>query len=71
MWAVPFRYDGWRTGPEDTWWSVHLEPVRAYAGLMTMAIRGPVTEQWRGDLERIQRSQQHLLGLVTEVRSYP
>jgi signal transduction histidine kinase len=37
---------------------------------MEMGIRGPVTDQQREDLGRIQRSQRHLLGLVNEVLDY-
>jgi signal transduction histidine kinase len=35
-----------------------------------MGIRGPVTEQQRADLSRIQASQRHLLGLINEVLNY-
>ncbi|MDB4887007.1 MAG: domain S-box protein [Gemmatimonadetes bacterium] len=47
-----------------------LNAIGGYADLMEMGIRGPVTEQQREDLGRIQRSQRHLLGLVNEVLNY-
>jgi PAS domain S-box-containing protein len=47
-----------------------LNAIGGYAELMEMGIRGPVTDQQREDLGRIQRSQRHLLGLVNEVLDY-
>jgi signal transduction histidine kinase len=47
-----------------------LNAIGGYAELLEMGIRGPVTEQQREDLGRIQRSQRHLLGLVNEVLNY-
>ncbi|HEU4561487.1 MAG TPA: PAS domain-containing protein [Longimicrobium sp.] len=47
-----------------------LNAIGGYAELMEMGIRGPVTEQQRGDLHRIQQSQRHLLGLINEVLNY-
>ena len=47
-----------------------LNAIGGYAELMAMEVRGPVTEQQREDLERIQRSQRHLLGLINEVLNY-
>jgi signal transduction histidine kinase len=47
-----------------------LNAIGGYAELMEMGIRGPVTDQQREDLGRIQRSQRHLLGLVNEVLNY-
>jgi PAS domain S-box-containing protein len=44
-----------------------LNAIGGYAELMEMGIRGPVTEEQRQDLGRIQQSQRHLLGLVNEV----
>ncbi len=44
-----------------------LNAIGGYAELLEMGIRGPVTEQQRKDLARIQQSQRHLLGLVNEV----
>jgi signal transduction histidine kinase len=44
-----------------------LNAIGGYAELIEMGIRGPVTDQQRQDLGRIQQSQRHLLGLVNEV----
>jgi PAS domain S-box-containing protein len=44
-----------------------LNAIGGYAELMELGLRGPVTEQQRADLARIQQSQRHLLGLVNEV----
>jgi signal transduction histidine kinase len=47
-----------------------LNAIAGYAELMAMGIRGPVTDAQREDLERIQRSQRHLLLLINEVLNY-
>jgi signal transduction histidine kinase len=47
-----------------------LNAIGGYAELLDMGIRGPVTEQQRADLARIQTSQRHLLGLINEVLNY-
>jgi PAS domain S-box-containing protein len=47
-----------------------LNAIGGYTELMAMGIRGPVTPQQEDDLERIRRSQQHLLGLINEVLNY-
>jgi signal transduction histidine kinase len=47
-----------------------LNAIAGYAELLAMGVRGPVTEQQREDLDRIQRSQRHLLGLINEVLNY-
>jgi PAS domain S-box-containing protein len=47
-----------------------LNAIGGYAELMEIGIRGPVTEQQRADLHRIQQSQRHLLGLINEVLNY-
>jgi PAS domain S-box-containing protein len=47
-----------------------LNAIGGYAELIEMGIRGPVTEQQREDLARIQKSQKHLLGLINEVLNY-
>jgi PAS domain S-box-containing protein len=47
-----------------------LNAIGGYAELMGMGIRGPVTEQQREDLGRIQRSQRYLLGLITDILDY-
>ena len=47
-----------------------LNAIGGYAELIELGIRGPVTAEQRGDLERIQRSQRHLLGLINGVLNY-
>jgi hypothetical protein len=47
-----------------------LNAIGGYAELMELGIHGPVTAQQRDSLERIQRSQRMLLGLVNQVLSY-
>jgi PAS domain S-box-containing protein len=47
-----------------------LNAIGGYAELLELGIRGPVTEQQRDDLARIQASQRHLLGLVNDVLNY-
>ena len=47
-----------------------LNAIGGYAELMEMGIRGPISEQQREDLGRIQSSQRHLLGLINEVLNY-
>ena len=47
-----------------------LNAIGGYAELLEMGIRGPVTDEQREDLHRIQTSQRHLLGLINEVLNY-
>jgi PAS domain S-box-containing protein len=47
-----------------------LNAIGGYAELLALGIRGPVTPEQRVDLERIQRSQRHLLGLINGVLNY-
>jgi signal transduction histidine kinase len=47
-----------------------LNAINGYTDLLEMGIYGPVTDPQRGALERIQTSQQHLLGLINEVLNY-
>ncbi|MFL5575879.1 MAG: sensor histidine kinase [Gemmatimonadaceae bacterium] len=47
-----------------------LNAIGGYAELIGMGIRGPITEEQRADLERIQKSQRHLLGLINGVLNY-
>ncbi|HET7229580.1 MAG TPA: ATP-binding protein [Longimicrobium sp.] len=47
-----------------------LNAIGGYAELMEMGIHGPVTPAQRHALDRIQRSQRHLLGLITGVLDY-
>jgi signal transduction histidine kinase len=47
-----------------------LNAIGGYTQLLEMGVRGPVTEEQRGDLERIERSQRHLLGLINDVLNF-
>ena len=47
-----------------------LNAIGGYAELIELGIRGPVTPEQLNDLERIQRSQHHLLGLINGVLNY-
>jgi signal transduction histidine kinase len=47
-----------------------LNAIGGYVELLDMEIRGPVTEAQRSDLGRIQRAQQHLLGLINDVLNF-
>jgi signal transduction histidine kinase len=47
-----------------------LNAIGGYAELLEIGVRGPVTDQQRQDLLRIQASQRHLLGLINEVLNY-
>jgi PAS domain S-box-containing protein len=44
-----------------------LNAIGGYTELIALGIRGPVTEAQLEDLARIQRSQQHLLGLINDL----
>jgi signal transduction histidine kinase len=47
-----------------------LNAIGGYAELIELGIHGPVTDAQRVALERIQRSQRHLLGLIAGVLDY-
>ena len=47
-----------------------LNAIGGYAELMEMGLHGPVTAAQAAALERIQRSQRHLLGLINGVLNY-
>ncbi|GLC28556.1 PAS domain-containing protein [Roseisolibacter agri] len=47
-----------------------LNAIGGYAELIELGIHGPVTEEQRTALARIQTSQRHLLGLINEVLNY-
>jgi len=47
-----------------------LNAIGGYVELLDLGIRGPVSPEQRSDLARIQRSQQHLLGLINQVLNY-
>ena len=47
-----------------------LNAIAGYAELMELGVQGPVSTSQREALERIQRSQRHLLGLINQVLNY-
>ncbi|HEX5724648.1 MAG TPA: PAS domain S-box protein, partial [Longimicrobiaceae bacterium] len=47
-----------------------LNAIAGYVELLQLGIRGPVTAAQQEDLERIRRSQQHLLGLINDVLNF-
>lgn len=47
-----------------------LNAIGGYADLLAMGIRGPVTEAQIQDLQRIRRSQQHLLGIINDILNF-
>ncbi|HKG91403.1 MAG TPA: PAS domain S-box protein [Gemmatimonadaceae bacterium] len=47
-----------------------LNAIGGYAELLAMGISGPVTDQQREQLERIRRSQQHLLGIINDILNF-
>ncbi|MBW3630588.1 MAG: PAS domain S-box protein, partial [Gemmatimonadetes bacterium] len=47
-----------------------LNAISGYVDILEMGLHGPVTAAQRDDLRRIQKSQQHLLGLINEVLNY-
>jgi signal transduction histidine kinase len=47
-----------------------LNAIGGYTQLLEMGVRGPVTPSQREDLERIERSQRHLLGLINDVLNF-
>jgi PAS domain S-box-containing protein len=47
-----------------------LNAIGGYAELMEIGVSGPVTPQQREQLERIRRSQQHLLGIINDILNF-
>lgn len=47
-----------------------LNAIGGYAELLGMGLRGPVTPQQQDDLERITRSQRHLLAVITDILNF-
>jgi PAS domain S-box-containing protein len=47
-----------------------LNAIGGYAELLLMGIRGELTREQHGDLERIQRSQRNLLSLINDILNY-
>jgi PAS domain S-box-containing protein len=47
-----------------------LNAIGGYAELIAMGLRGPVTPDQASDLDRIRRSQQHLLAIINDLLNY-
>jgi PAS domain S-box-containing protein len=47
-----------------------LNAIGGYAALMLAGIRGPITDAQRTDLERINRSQRHLLSVINDILNF-
>jgi signal transduction histidine kinase len=47
-----------------------LNAISGYAELLELGVHGPLSIQQREAIDRIQRSQRHLLGLISEVLDY-
>ena len=47
-----------------------LNAIGGYAQLMQLGVSGPVTEAQLANLSRIQRSQQHLLGIINDILNF-
>ena len=47
-----------------------LNAIGGYAQLMQMGISGPITPAQREQLERIQHSQEHLLGIINDILNF-
>jgi PAS domain S-box-containing protein len=47
-----------------------LNAIGGYAEILAMGLRGPVTEEQKADLQRIRKSQQHLLGIINDILNY-
>lgn len=47
-----------------------LNAISGYAQLLTLGLRGPITPAQREDLDRIDRSQRHLLSLINDVLNF-
>ena len=47
-----------------------LNAIGGYVQLLEMEIHGPITEAQRAALERVERSEQHLLSLITDVLNF-
>ncbi|MDF1502135.1 ATP-binding protein [Roseisolibacter sp. H3M3-2] len=47
-----------------------LNAIGGYLDLLTLGIRGPLTDDQRQDLERVRRANQHLMSLVTDILNF-
>jgi len=47
-----------------------LNAIAGYTQLLTLEVRGPITPEQREDLDRIDRSQRHLLSLINDILNF-
>jgi len=47
-----------------------LNSIGGYVDLLEMELRGPLNESQKADLDRIKRSQQHLLGIINDILNF-
>jgi len=47
-----------------------LNSIGGYVDLLEMELRGPLNDAQKADLDRIKRSQQHLLGIITDILNF-
>lgn len=47
-----------------------LNAIGGYAELLSLGLRGPVTDAQQTDFQRIRRAQQHLLGVINDILSF-
>jgi PAS domain S-box-containing protein len=47
-----------------------LNAIGGYTDLLLLGVRGPVTPEQQADLERIGRSQRHLLGVINDILNF-
>ena len=47
-----------------------LNSIGGYVDILDTGLRGPVNEGQRADLQRIKRSQQHLLGIINDILNF-
>ena len=47
-----------------------LNAIAGYTQLLALGVRGPVTPEQRADLDRIDRSQRHLLSLINDILNF-
>src|SRR5688500_1618274 len=47
-----------------------LNSIGGYVDLLEMELRGPLTDAQKSDLQRIKRSQEHLLGIINDILNF-
>ena len=47
-----------------------LNSIGGYVDLLEMELRGPLSDEQKADLQRIRRSQQHLLGIINDILNF-